>query len=115
MEISARFPAGLKPVRTQQAAMGLLIVGWGRAANGTERAFRWTEGAGMQALDGADSSYALDVSDDGLAVAGYAGFSAGTRAFRWTTTGGMQDLGAMEGDSSRYPIHPRASATLRAY
>jgi len=77
---------------------GSVIVGWGSSQLGTE-AFRWTEDEGMQGLgyfDEAYSSYARDVSADGLVVAGYCWMNASgnnVKAFRWTEIEGMQQLG----------------------
>ncbi|GMU84337.1 MAG: hypothetical protein AMXMBFR47_42070 [Planctomycetota bacterium] len=99
MQILGTLPDGGEATAYAASSNGSVIVGWGRASNGNECAFRWTETTGMQALDGLNSSYALDVSDDGLEVAGYAGSPDGMRAFRWTTTGGMQNLGVLPGDS----------------
>jgi probable HAF family extracellular repeat protein len=52
---------------------------------------------GLGVVDGATSSYAADISGDGLAVTGflYISRTQGDHAFLWTREGGMLDLGVL--------------------
>ncbi len=82
------------------SADGLVVVGKGASASGTE-AFRWTLGGGMVGLGdlpgGSFLSEAYGVSADGSVVVGNGSTSVGTRAFRWTSGGGMVGLGFTPG------------------
>jgi probable HAF family extracellular repeat protein len=73
------------------SADGSVAVGLAETADGSGRAFRWTQALGMQdlgALAGFNQSTAYGVSAHGSVVVG----SSGGRAFRWTAGGGMEDL-----------------------
>ncbi len=77
------------------SADGTVVVGWAENDSGYQRAFRWTQVAGMQDLDtlGGRVSRAYNVSADGTVVVGYATDASNEiRAFRWTPATGMQDL-----------------------
>jgi probable HAF family extracellular repeat protein len=80
---------------------GTAIVGLDRATSGSETAYRWVLGTGMQNLGylpGTASSQAYGVSADGTVVVGTCG-SPGVRAFRWTQNVGMAELQPLPGAS----------------
>jgi probable HAF family extracellular repeat protein len=80
------------------SADGSVVVGSASVADGTERAFRWTEGTGMTSLgllNGGTFSQALGVSDDGTVIVGTADTPDGERAFIWKEFV-LQDLGHVQ-------------------
>jgi probable HAF family extracellular repeat protein len=85
------------------SADGLVVVGHGTSASGTE-AFRWTSGGGMVGLGdlagGGFFSEAHALSADGSVVVGQSLSASGYEAFRWTSGGGMVGLGDLAGGSS---------------
>lgn len=73
-----------------------VVVGRGYDAGGV-RAFRWTEGTGMQALaelDPTKQSVAYGVNDAGIAV-GFSGLASGGRAVLWEEDGLIIDLNTL--------------------
>jgi probable HAF family extracellular repeat protein len=88
------------------------IVGSSDTAAGTEHAFLWEAGTGMQdlgTLGGFDSTaYAYDINARGQIVgASYTAAGPG-HAFLWEAGTGMQDLGTLGGEWERRPRHQRA-------
>ncbi len=84
------------------SADGMVVVGTGNSANGTE-AFRWTAALGLVGLGdlagGGFRSEAFGVSANGSAVVGF-GQSADSspfQAFRWVLTNAMTGAGTMTG------------------
>ena len=69
------------------------------SAIGVSRAFRWTDGGGMQDLGvllGQAFSFGEDINLSGQVV-GYSGTFPNARAYLWTSGVGMQDLGDLPG------------------
>lgn len=63
-------------------------------------AYRWSQGAGFEALGGltiGGNSSATAISADGSAIAGGANIVNDARAIRWTESDGMQNLGTLPG------------------
>ena len=65
----------------------------------------WTQAASFQGLGFLPpegfNSFGLDVSGDGLVIAGRSGNSVSPeRAFRWTAADGLQDIGTLGGDGA---------------
>ncbi len=77
------------------SADGLIVVGMGTSASGTE-AFRWTSGGGMVGLGdlsgGSFFSEAYDTSADGSIVVGQGTSASGNEAFIWDNINGMRSL-----------------------
>ncbi|GIV20691.1 MAG: hypothetical protein KatS3mg023_2442 [Armatimonadota bacterium] len=89
------------------SADGSVVVGESEAAEGAERAFRWSPTTGMVDLGtlGGNWSYASAVSADGSTVVGTASRDDGTyRAFRWTLAGGMVELSTITGSSLAFGV-----------
>jgi probable HAF family extracellular repeat protein len=101
--------------------------GWARGINnhgqvvgvsynrvGANRAFLWSETAGMRELPtlGGWTSRGLAVNDDGVVVgAADLPMYDGTRAFRWTEAGGMENLGTLGGFSTATAINAHGVIT----
>jgi probable HAF family extracellular repeat protein len=87
------------------SADGTTVVGYGTVAggtNGTQHAFLWTSGGGMQNLGdlagGSDYSEAFGVNNDGSVVVGESsttdpGATVDRMTFKWTSGGGIQGIG----------------------
>lgn len=84
-----------------------VITGTAYNASSQNRAFRWTEGGGMQSLGtlGGNFSEGRAINESGtiVGVAFQADFTF--RAFRWTEGGGMQSLGTLDEGSTAYDIN----------
>ncbi|MGB1238474.1 MAG: autotransporter domain-containing protein [Pseudomonadales bacterium] len=83
------------------SADGSTVVGLAASTNGTNEAFRWTQGTGMVALGdlsgGGFQSSASAVSRDGSVVAGTGLNASGQVGFRWTQATGMVSIGDLSG------------------
>lgn len=78
------------------------VAGWLEREDGTSRAFRWSQGQGIQDLGslGGTSSSAEAINERGWVV-GWATTATGhSRAFLWTPESGMRDLGTPAGAQS---------------
>ncbi len=83
------------------SADGATVVGSADSATGAP-AFLWSEGTGMQELEGLPGSLstaAYGVSGDGTAVVGRSIVGTDNRAFFWSAGTGMVDLGTLAGGS----------------
>jgi len=88
-----------------------------RYNTGSDRAFVWTPGSGMQVLPtlGGTSGVATGINDSGQVV-GYAqNARSRDRPFLWTATGGIQDLGALSGDNAGQARAINASGQVAGY
>ena len=77
---------------------GTIVVGLS-TVNNIQRAYRWTEGSGMQSLFEGDHSEAFGVNADGTVIVGeyYTGWRV---AFRWVEGTGMQSLRTLDGGNN---------------
>jgi probable HAF family extracellular repeat protein len=85
------------------SANGAVVVGRisKPSPNAFARAFRWTNNVMtdlgvLSTPAGCSDTYAVDVSDDGNTITGYAQYATG-KIFRWTAAGGYQFIGSLQG------------------
>lgn len=93
-----RLPGGAWSFGGRLSADGSVMSGDAGSADGTARAWRWTQATGtvdLGTLPGADHSYGYGMSDDGQTVVGASGLSFDV-AHRWTQSGGMVAIGSLE-------------------
>ncbi len=99
---------------------GLVVVGYGTATSGADRAFRWAAPVGpmlnLGVLSAAsDVVAAQGASTDGSVVVGYVTLDTGiNRAFRWTSAGGMVDIGTLAGHTQAVAMAVNADGSVIA-